>query len=127
MTEANLVYENLDPIEPEAAETALRSGDWRAVSLALLRLALHGPDWELAERRAVEFASHPEVWVRRNAATSLGHVVRLTGVLEPGSIQVLRALLSDSEVAGWAEDSLSDVEIFMGRGQLTESESPEHA
>lgn len=114
MTDSPLEYSSLDPIGPEAAEAAFRSGDWRAISLALLRLALNGPDWDGAERRAVDFAAHPNVWVRRNAATALGHVARLTGRLSnPDSIPTLRRLLTDPEVAGWAEDSLDDVEIYM--------------
>ena len=125
MTDSKPIYEALDPIEPEDAEAALRSDDAGTVGRALLRLALHGPDWELAERRAVEFSSHPEVWVRRNAATSLGHIVRLTGRLAPASLATLQALLSDDAVAGWAEDSLSDAEVFMGRPQDLDSESTE--
>lgn len=114
MTDSPLEYSNLDPIGRKAAEAAFRSDDWRVISLTLLRLALNGPDWDWAEERAVEFAAHPDAWVRRNAATALGHVVRLTGRLaRPESLPTLRRLLSDPEVAGWAEASLDDVEIYM--------------
>jgi hypothetical protein len=113
MNEPRLIYEALDPIEPEDAETALGSDDADTVGRALLRLALHGPDWELAERRAVDLSGHPAMWVRRNAATSLGHIARLTGRLHPGSVSTLHRLQSDPEVSGWAESSLQDAKMFV--------------
>ncbi|HYW05800.1 MAG TPA: hypothetical protein VE913_02525, partial [Longimicrobium sp.] len=70
--EPALVYEELSPISPEAAEFALNSGEPDQISRALLRSALHGPDWDRAEAWAMDHLRHPDVWVRRTAATSLG-------------------------------------------------------
>jgi hypothetical protein len=110
-----MVYEELAPISHEAAEAALASGDGRQIGRALLRLALHGPDWRLAEARALQHLTHPDIWVRRNAATALGHVARLSRDLDVASVvPALKALLSDPEVGGYAEDALSDIEVFMG-------------
>ena len=110
-----MVYEGLGPITIPDAEAALASGEARSIGRALLRLALHGPDWRLAEARALQHLAHPDVWVRRNAATALGHVARLSRALDIDSVvPALTALLSDPDVRGYAEDALDDIEVFMG-------------
>lgn len=115
MSEGGMIYEELAPISQSAAEAAFASGDGRTIGRALLRLALHGPDWRLAEQHAVRHLTHHDVWVRRNAATALGHVARLSRDLDVASVvPALKALLSDPEVGGFAEDALGDIEVFMG-------------
>ncbi|HEY7768340.1 hypothetical protein [Longimicrobium sp.] len=110
-----MIYEELAPISQSAADAAFASGDGRAIGRALLRLALHGPDWRVAEQHALRHLTHDDVWVRRNAATSLGHVARLSRDLDVDSVvPALKALLSDPEVGGFAEDALDDIEVFMG-------------
>jgi hypothetical protein len=115
MSEGGMVYEELAPISQSTAEAAFASGDGRAIGRALLRLALHGPDWRVAEQQALRHLTHPDVWVRRNAATSLGHVARLSRDLDVDSVvPALKALLADPEVGGFAQDALDDIEVFMG-------------
>jgi hypothetical protein len=110
-----MVYEELAPISQSAAEAAFASGDARIIGPALLRMALHGPDWRLAERRALQHLSHPDVWVRRNASTALGHVARLTRSLDlDTAVPALKRLLADPDVSGYAEDALDDIEVFVG-------------
>jgi hypothetical protein len=110
---AKLVDQDMGPITREAAESALASGDPAEISMALLRLALHGPDWEFAEEVAREHAAHPDVWVRRNAATALGHVARVHRSLDSErSLPVLKGLMKDAEVTDWAEAALDDVAMY---------------
>lgn len=78
---AGLEYEGMAPIERERAEAALVSGVPADISRALLRLALHDQDWKYAERAALAHVGQADVWVRRNAAASLGHIPRVHGQL----------------------------------------------
>lgn len=115
MSEDGMVYEELAPVSQSAAEAAFASGDGPTIGRALLRLALHGPDWRVAEQHALRHLTHRDVWVRRNAATALGHVARLSRDLDVALVvPALKALLSDPEVGGFAEDALGDIEVFMG-------------
>jgi hypothetical protein len=115
MSRRKLVNEDLGPVSSAAAGRALASGDPREISLALLRLALHGPDWARAEQLAREHATHPDAWVRRNAATSLGHIARVHGRLDvDASLRILHALHDDPEVMDWADAALDDFEMFLG-------------
>jgi hypothetical protein len=115
MSRRKLVNEDLGPISATAATRAIKSGDPREISLALLRLALHGPDWVRAEQLAREHVGHPDVWVRRNAATALGHIARVHGRLDvDASLRLLHALREDPEVTDWADAALDDFEIFLG-------------
>jgi len=116
VTEPKLVYETLEPISVEAAEAAFRSGTPVEILYAILRLSLHGPDWELAECRALELTKHPDVEVRRNAATALSHVARIQRDLVDvdACVAALQSLLEDPEVADWADISLDEFEIYLG-------------
>lgn len=115
MSRRKLENEDAGPISVRAAERAIASGEPREISLALLRLALHGPDWARAERLAHEHLDHPDVWVRRNAATSLGHIARVHGQLDvPTALRVLQALREDPEVTDWADAALDDFEMYLG-------------
>jgi hypothetical protein len=115
VTHEKLMDQGLGPITAEAADRALASGDPGEISMALLRLALHGPDWERAERLARKHTGHPAVWVRRNAATALGHVARVHGRLDLDlSLPELNRLLDDPEVRDWADAALDDVETYLG-------------
>lgn len=114
MKEHALVYEEMSPISPEAAELALRSGEPDQISRALLRSALHGPDWDRAEGWAFDHLRHPDVWVRRNAATSLGHIARVHGRLALDRVvPALLRLLADPDVEPYADAALDDVETYL--------------
>jgi len=115
MSRRKLVNQDLGPISAGAAQRALDSGDPREISLALLRLALHGPDWKRAEELAREHATHPDLWVRRNSATALGHIARVHGRMDvETSLRLLHALRDDPEVTDWADAALDDFEVFLG-------------
>jgi hypothetical protein len=104
---------DLWPASLEAAEAALHSSDPGRISRALLTLALNG--YPQAEQRAMEHVHHPDVWVRRNAATSLGHIARVSGHLDlDRAVPALLSLMADPEVYGEADDALDDVENYLG-------------
>ncbi|MFL5540115.1 MAG: hypothetical protein ACJ8J0_14085 [Longimicrobiaceae bacterium] len=115
MSGHKLVNQDRGPISAAAAQRALDSGDPREISLALLRLALHGPDWKHAETLARGHATHPDVMVRRNAATALGHIARVHGRMDvDASLRLLHAMREDPEVTDWADAALDDFEMFLG-------------
>ena len=104
----------LGPIRRDVAERWLASDDPQRVMYALLRLSLNGPDFAFAERMALEHATHPDEWVRRNAATALSHVARIHGSIDLDAVMTtLVKMLDDPEASGWADDALDEIEIFM--------------
>ena len=104
----------LGPIRRDVADRWLASDDPRRVMYALLRLSLNGPDFALAEKAAIENATHPDEWVRRNAATALSHVARIHGSIDVDAVMAtLVKMLDDPEAGGWAEDSLEELEMYM--------------
>ena len=114
MSDEKPVYEEIGPVSKDDAEAAFTSGDGPRIGRALLSLALNGEDWEYAERRCLDFITHADVWVRRNACTSLGHLARLHGSLHLDRVfPALLAARADPETRGYAEDALSDIRVFM--------------
>ena len=106
------IYEQLDEIGRDEAEAAFAAGG-REIGVVLLRLAMHWHDWAYVERRCLDFVRHPDVWVRRNAATALGHLARIHGRLHVERVMpALMTLWADPDVSGWADDALDDVETF---------------
>jgi hypothetical protein len=104
----------LGPIRRDVAARWVASEEPTLVMYALLRLSLHGPDFAFAERMALKHATHPDEWVRRNAATALSHVARLHGSIELDAVMTtLVRMLDDPEASGWADDALDELEIFM--------------
>lgn len=107
-------YEPMNPISRAEAEAMLGSGDARQILRALLRLSMHGPDFAFAERQALEHSSHPDLRVRRNAATALAHVARVHGSIDLDAvIGTLVTMLDDPDAYEWADDALADVEHYM--------------
>lgn len=81
---------------------------------ALLRLSLNGPDFAFAEKKALENATHPDVWVRRNAATALLHVARLHGSIDLDAVmKTLLEMGEDPEVFDWSDSAIDEIEIYM--------------
>ena len=104
-------YEPMNPIRKNVAERWLASDDAGKILRALLRLSMHGPDFVYAERRALEFASHEDVWVRRNAATALGHIAFFHGSIDVDAVMTTLVRLLDDPRRGQrvAHDSSSIV------------------
>lgn len=125
MSRRRLVDEDAGPLELAVAERAIASGDPREISLALLRLALHGPNFERAEQLAHEHLGHSDVWVRRNAATALGHIARVHGQMDvDAALSALHALSEDPELTDWADAALDDFEMYLGVRVPSSSRAP---
>jgi len=104
----------LGPIRRDVADRWLASDDPRKVMYALLRLSLNGPDFPFAERKALENASHPDEFVRRNVINALVHVARLHGSIDlPAVMRTLLKLCEDPELSGEADCALDEIEIYM--------------
>jgi hypothetical protein len=107
-------HEELGPISVGRAEAILESGPAEAISLTLIRLALHHDDWRWVQGKCLEFVEHGDVWVRRNSATALGHLARLHGELDVTPVlAALQKLKLDPQVASWAEAAIDDLTIFL--------------
>ena len=102
------------PITRAEADTELASTDPDSVGRALIRLALHDPDWLYVESVSLRFLHHAAPGVRCAACIALAHTVRLHRALHREIVEpLLRGLLSDPHVGGTAEDTLDDIGIFL--------------
>jgi hypothetical protein len=96
------------------AEAAFDSDDVSVICDALIRSALHDPDWAWVEEHCLVAAHHRAPEVRTVAATSLGHLARLYGTLHLDRvIPVLETLREDAAAAGTAQDALDDIRMFV--------------
>jgi hypothetical protein len=84
------------------------------VSSALISAALHEPDRVFVEGLIVRFLKHGSPWVKGVAAISAGHLARVHSELDIDLIEpLIRALLSDPDNCGKAQDALDDIAMFL--------------
>ena len=69
---------------------------------------------DIPQDLCISLSNHKDKWVRRACATCFGHLARIHGKIEREKINpVLMRLLDDPDVAGFAQDSLNDLDIFL--------------
>jgi hypothetical protein len=109
-----LKYEEIEPLDRNAALEAINSGDTTRVSRALISVSLHDPDRIWIEGLLKHFLQHEDPGVRGVAATGVAHVARLHRELDTaGIVPLLEALKNDPTTIGQAQDALDDIEMFI--------------
>ena len=107
-------YQGIAPITRREAEALIQFGSPEEISLALIRLAYHDPDWRWVQDLCISLSSHADKWVRRSSVTCFGHIARIHGVIDKDKVMpVLNRLLLDPEVKGEAEDAMGDLAVFI--------------
>lgn len=104
-----------EPADRRAALLSdLHGPDIGKATQALLNLTYDDPDREWVEALLLEcLGSSVNPQIRALAVTCMGHVGRIHRAIGDESVSVLRALLSDSELGGRAEDALDDIASFV--------------
>lgn len=106
-------HECLLPIGREEAQCELDSGDFKRMSAALVRLALHDPDRTYVERVLGLHLQSSDAWVRGVAATCVGHIARIHGAIDAERLMpLLKNLAKDPRTRGRMEDALEDIAMF---------------
>ena len=109
-------YEEPKSTSKAEAEHAFATNDLYKLREALVAVALSEEDWRWVQERCLEFTSHEDFTVRAIAATCLGHVARIHRQIDLDRVMPRLTLLQkDPETAIYAEDAISDVEMFVKR------------
>lgn len=109
-----MYYKDVLPITRQEAEDAFSSGNLEKICDALVRLTYHDPDWEWVQAQCLRFGKHSHSEVRGLAATCIGHLARIHGILNMESVRpLLEELLDDPEVSGRAQDALDDIKVYL--------------
>ena len=107
-------YQDVVPLSREEAAAAFATDEDAKVSEALVSITFHDPDWRWVQAHCLHFARHPSAAIRAVAATCLGHLARIHGLLDRDSVlPVLSQLAGDRETQGRAEDALEDIRRFL--------------
>lgn len=109
-------YLEIIPIPRSDAEVILKQGSLDAISLTLVRLAYHEPDWKWVQDVCIALSSHQHKWIRQTCAICFGHLARIHGKIEKEKVlPIMNRLLQDSEaeVKGEAEISMDDFRIYI--------------
>lgn len=109
-------YVDMSPIGRKEAQEDLDSGVPERVSEALVRLSLHDPERAyVGEILAAHLKSH-DAWVRRVAATCVGHVARIHRSLDSARfVPLLEKLRTDERTVGSMNDALEDIDAYVVR------------
>lgn len=107
-------YESIPRLDREQMLLEFAIGDPEAISIAVLSAALYDQDWRWAQSACLSFLDHPHKWVRLNSSTGLSHIARIHGKLDKEIVVAkLKPLLTDPEIGGEIEYTLSEIEWFL--------------
>jgi hypothetical protein len=107
------VYHEVLPISREAAASAFSSGDADRICHALISLAYHDGDWRWVQDTCLHFLRNDNPQISGVAATCLGHVARIHGILDKDKVVLaLHTRLADHRIKGIIEDALEDIGMF---------------
>ena len=110
-------YEQIEPIGKVQARKLLAADDREAICRTLVSVAMFESDRRWAQDQCLKFAKHSDSFVRGVAATCLGHLARIHGVIDEDEVvPVVRELLRDRDpkTRGKAHDALDDFSTFLG-------------
>ncbi|TMR07242.1 hypothetical protein ETD83_01190 [Actinomadura soli] len=107
-------YESVPPVSRDDLRLALAEKDNEAIHRALVGLALHDADGAWVQDQCLALKDHPSWDVRAIALLCLGHVARIHGTIDLDRVlPVLRSALNDPRTAGYAEQAIDDIEVFV--------------
>jgi hypothetical protein len=107
-------FHALVPIGRDDAEAVFASGSSSAVCYVLACLVHHDPDWQWLQDKCIQMTSHPDFDVAGLAITSFGHIARIHGNLDLGTVlPLLERLHVNPELAGRVEDALDDIAMYL--------------
>ncbi len=111
-------YERTSIISQTEAEDIFKHGSAEEIVNALLGVTYHDEDWQWVEAHCLTFLNDPREEIRAMAATCLGHLARIHGILHfERIVPALQAHLADT--AGHAQDALDDIEMFVPNASKT--------
>ncbi len=120
-------YVSIPPGDWSRLQFALEAGDLQASVQELLGLALHDEDGVRVQDECLRLLDHPRVELRQMAATGLGHVARLHGVLSDRAVAELLWLVDDPELGDYVSGAMDDYQSFVERDRpMRESFRPRH-
>jgi hypothetical protein len=110
-----LVYEAVRELYRSGTYKSLLFGDTEEQVRAILSISWHD-DWRFAQDVCFEYARHADPAVRNIAIIGLGHIARIHGAIEIGSVIALLAELRRSgRDHGSTEEMLSDIMVYVAR------------
>lgn len=106
-------WHQVHPIQRDDALQVFASGDARQICRALVSVAFHERDWQWAQEQCLRFLAHDEAEISGLAATCLGHIARIHGILDKEQVvTALRQRLGDPRITGQIDDALDDIAMF---------------
>lgn len=107
-------FHEVNPISRDLAEKAFESNDTKKICDALIRVTYYDDDYNWVQKKCVGYLKSNDIDVKRLAIICLGHLARIHNKLDKKQIiPLLKALKSDKELGGIAEDALDDIEMFL--------------
>ena len=108
-------YDKIKRIDRHTAQQILEHGNTEEKIAALLGLVLNDPDPVWLQELCIDIiVTTADLWLQRNAITCLGHIARIHGQIDEKVVRpLLLSLKKDSELAGFVEDTLGDLDVFL--------------
>jgi hypothetical protein len=107
-------FDDVRPMDRQAAAAALASDDTTHICHALIAVALYEADWRWVQEQCLTLLASTEAEISGLAATCLGHLARIHGQLDRARvIRALQERRSDPHISGRIGDALDDIAMFV--------------
>ena len=108
-------YEGVHDFDPQRTYADLQSRDEARIIPAILSISWH-EEWRQAQAVCMSFAHREEYWLRKNGITGLGHIARIHGTIDVGSLIELLGDLTRAGVPASELDAMfADVMVFVAQ------------
>jgi hypothetical protein len=118
-------YEDPQPMRREEAERIFASGTSLQVQDALVRVALHEPDWLWVQAQCLRILGDSDVNTQTVAIRCLGHLARIHGTLNLELVgPTLLSLKDNPALSGAVEDAFDDITMFTDTNDIPREDDP---
>ncbi len=113
---SRLSYEQPERASPGDVRTALAAEDHHAASRAMIGSALYYEDWRDVQALCLELLQHADRALAATAATCLGHLARVHGMIDLDVVLPALAQYQDEELVGpRVLDAIEDIQTYVRR------------
>lgn len=107
-------YEEILPLGRMKAEEDFNCGNVDKICHAMVSIAFYEEDWQWAQEKCLYFFMSDNNQLSSLAAICLGHIARVHGKIDKDKvIRILKTRLNEVELAGFIEDALGDIDMFV--------------
>ncbi|PKE27839.1 hypothetical protein CWS43_24495 [Rahnella sp. AA] len=114
-----MFFQNPKRQSRDALISDLASNDVNKICAALVSISFYESDWKWAQDICLDCLKSDNIEVSKIAATCLGHIVRIHGMLEIDKVlDAFKQQEKNKAISGYISDAIDDINIFLVKNDV---------